>query len=73
MTTPMCPKCGSVKVSYFAASGSSGVTAICGEPDCGHHGRRSAFLTGGPQTGQSQHSNNHWRDGAALSMDGMQS
>lgn len=71
MATPICPACGSVRVTATRGSNSSTKSAMrCLEADCGHVAARRAFLQGGPQTGQSQHSNDHWRDPVALSMDG---
>lgn len=71
MKTPICPRCGSVRVIATCGSNSSTKRAMrCKESDCGHVGARATFLQGGPPTGQSQHANNHWRDPVALSMDG---
>lgn len=63
MTTPICPKCGTVKV------GKSGKGKLrCEREGCGHEARRSKFLGGGPGTPRTP--NQHWRDPVALSMDG---
>jgi len=67
MTTPVCPKCGSIRVRLLKN------VARCQEDDCSHFAVRRTFLAGGPEIGSRPVLNQHWREGAALSMDGIQS
>ena len=58
MTTPYCPKCGSVKVDR------EGKRGCCLETDCGHEGQWQGFKTHpgfAPPPG-----NKNWRDPIAL-------
>ena len=67
--TPICPNCGSVR-----CVDDLDVSKIAGRPiivcqDCGRRDRASKF----DQTtaAWARRGNDHWRDGAALSMDGI--
>ena len=57
MTTPYCPKCGSVKVQKNGKNGE------CLETDCTHTGGWKSFTIhlGGPG-----YTNDHWRDPIAM-------
>lgn len=63
MTTPYCPKCGSIKVGRSADKKSG----HCLEPGCKHKGPWRKFTD---HIGTSHQPNQHWRDPVALSMDG---
>jgi hypothetical protein len=62
--TPICPKCGSVKVS------AQGTTGVCAEKDCGYVAPWKRFKEAADQPGPSYSGNQHWRDPVAMSMDG---
>lgn len=68
--TPICPKCGSIRVERKKNANNARIAMHCLESDCLHVGSRSSFMQGGPNTGQSQYTNDHWRDPIAMSMDG---
>lgn len=59
MSTPYCPKCGSVTVRKIRA----GKSGQCLETDCGHIGYWKSFTIhlGGPG-----YPNDHWRDPIAM-------
>ena len=62
---PICPSCGSIKVRVDKKTGQ------CLEADCGHAAPAPAFRGYGPGTTRDR-TNQHWRDGAALSLDGQE-
>lgn len=70
MTTPMCPKCGSVTVANLI--GGKRGEMVCMEDGCHHIDKRAKFMEGGP-SGRPYATNTGWRDPVAMSMDGYDS
>lgn len=65
--TPICPKCGSVRCETMVNT--TKAARMIGCLDCRHAGRAATF----DQTVvPGRHTNDAWRDGAALSMDGIE-
>ena len=62
--TPICPRCGSVKVK------TEGARRVCREPDCGHSGPRNNFKPNIQHPEHIQPTQAKWRDPVAMSMDG---
>ena len=62
--TPVCPKCGSIKVRVVVRSGH------CLEDDCGHTGTASSFRPESLNPDGIRAPVANWRDPVAMSMDG---